>query len=185
MRKVTAFLIVSVIFLSSIFTIYKLIFIDKSKVYYEKTDESYIVYYVGKDGNTKFEQKLPAQPNIINHSKDMIEVRISSGNPANYSFFIDLKTERISQEFELILAVKSSSPFLVAVPMVDSVYVYDIFNPTKEISAIKRDFSPSATVYTVIQKAEFVNNNKLYIRYFKGKDYEVVEERINIPENKH
>jgi hypothetical protein len=127
-----------------------------------------------------YKEDFPREPAIIKHPNNITEVCISLGSPCNYSTFIDTQSGRVSKKaFFLVLAVEPHR-YLVAETGDETVDIYDMFQGDKPLMKIKRDFSSSVCVFTVIEKARFIKGNKLYLKYMSGKDYHDKEEIIDL-----
>lgn len=130
--------------------------------------------------NNKFSiwSQVPA-PNIIWHSNDLAEIRISCGSPCFYSRFY-LSEGKVSEPIGFVVAVITGKNLAVRAGD-ETLEVIRIFEKnTKPIQTIKLDYAPSATIVTVLQEVKFVGGNMLFIRYLSGNDYVEKETSVSL-----
>lgn len=91
--------------------------------------------------------------------------------------FINLYDLQVSDVYWGVLAVNQEKEYVV-VPNEDSgsIEIYKIFDSKSPLLEIKRDFSPTATIITAVDKVTFTNESTIYISYLKGQDFAETEE---------
>lgn len=121
------------------------------------------------------------EPKITYIEKDLIEMLFSGGTNALTYQYYDVVNDRFSQYF--------SNPSLVHNHLIIYMYgvdtdiklvIQNIFDVKQFYKEIKRDFSPNAVASNVLIEAKFLEDNKLFIKYNKGKDFNVKSEIIEL-----
>jgi hypothetical protein len=72
----------------------------------EKANGNYIVYYINSKGKQIQAMELPKKPSINQHPNLLVEYGISTGSPGSYSWFINLKSDRVSKGFFEVMAIE-------------------------------------------------------------------------------
>lgn len=117
-------------------------------------------------------------PSIKSLNKNLTELFFSCGSPCNNTIFYD-SNRGLSLPFQYVVAVDSEKG-IVVVAEENSLAAYNIFDTKRTLLfSIKRDWSPTVTLYTAIIKVKFIGN-QLYIKYLEGKEYNLKKEVISI-----
>lgn len=136
------------------------------------------VFVYKKNGKKIIVADFPGTPNTSILSSDIVSLSVSCGSPCNYTTFINLKSGRISKPFFLVLAADTLKEIVC---YCDSSFllISSIFDTTVTPLQIKRQFSPAATPFTVVDSA-FFKKNYFVFRYLTGKDYRCIWDSIEV-----
>ena len=136
---------------------------DYYKKYRDKNNVYFVILY-GKDKKIVEKSDYPKEPFIRIIDSRYIGVGISTGNPANYTFFYDIQTEKISIAYENYLLCKNGK----IVYMDDGkLIISDIFDKKVFYKKIIRNFSAGLSVSNV----SFIKPNKIKFTYLEGDEY--------------
>ena len=146
---------------------------NKSKVYgdvisWEDNQELFIQN--GITGNKKLllKSSFKFEPEITWFGNDVVQVRVATGSPGNYSIFYDIKSDRVSEELCFVLAFDKNNN--LALLGEDKLLVKEVFNG-KIIHTLKiKDIYNSFVLAQVVDYAKFDDNDKLTIKYMTNKN---------------
>ena len=148
------------------------------KVIYN-ADKSYTIILYDKNKNVVHKETVFKEPYIGLEDENIIKIVNSVGSSANYTYFYDVASSKISPVYEnAILIQKDKIVFMKN----DVLIVSNIFNKSLFYKEIKRNFSPTAVPSSAIISAKFINSNKLQIDYYTGKNFTEKLETINLDE---
>jgi hypothetical protein len=150
----------------------------------KKVDHGWKVYVTNNQGISipVLEGDLfKTAPGVTEHDSGLVEITINCGSPCNYSYFVDLKTRRISAVFQFALAVEPTRKMVaVAKTKKEQFIIRKIFSPDDIVATVERDFAPTAALPTAIEKIEFRSKDTLKLVYLTGKSYEKTSETVYI-----
>lgn len=118
-----------------------------------------------------------SSPSIDILNKNLVRIYFSCGSPCNYTIFYD-GNNGVSKPFELAIALDVKRK-IVLLAKKNHLVAYKIFeNLKKPLFSIKRNWSPTATLFGDIIEAKFIDDG-LYIKYLEGKNFNEKEEVIH------
>lgn len=147
----------------------------------EEDDEEYVVSLYDKKGRKIEEIVFPKKPNIKELGKDLIEIEIVLGNPASYIFYFNKETLQISATF--FNSVQMEGKYVAYIDG-SRLIVQDIFSEGILYEEIVRDFSAAANPLMDIELIEKGNKEFIHFQYVGSKDYQIIEELLEIYPNK-
>ena len=147
----------------------------------EKDDDEYIVSLYDKKGRKVEEIVFPKKPNIKELGNDLIEIEIVLGNPVSYIFYFNQKTLQISSTF--FNSVQMEGKYVAYIDG-SRLIVQDIFSEGILHEEIVRDFSVAANPLMDVELIEKGNKEFIHFQYVGGKDYQIIEELLEIYPNK-
>lgn len=148
----------------------------------EKDDDEYIVSLYDKKGRKIEEIVFPKKPNIKELGNDLIEIEIVLlGNPVSYIFYFNQKTLQISSTF--FNSVQMEGKYVAYIDG-SRLIVQDIFSEGILHEEIVRDFSVAANPLMDVELIEKGNKEFIHFQYVGGKDYQIIEELLEIYPNK-
>jgi len=118
-----------------------------------------------------------SSPSVVALNKNLISLFFSCGSPCNYTMFYDAKNG-VSRSFEFVVVVDAKREIVVLAEN-NQLIAYKIFDNVKSsLFSIKRNWSPTATLFGDIIEAKFVDDG-LYVKYLEGRDFHEKEEIIH------
>ncbi|MEL4106284.1 hypothetical protein AAFA46_05510 [Oscillospiraceae bacterium WX1] len=149
---------------------------QKISDYYEvsKVENGYIVYLFDKNKNIVSMEELPREP-YISIIDNNIRITESLGSPLNYSYFYDVKTNKISPIYENVLLIGYGN---VVYMKNKQLIISNIYDASILYQEVKRNFSNTAVPSSAILSLNFVDSNKLEIDYLKGENFTETTEII-------
>ena len=147
----------------------------------EKDDDEYVVSLYDKKGRKIEEIVFPKKPNIKELGNDLIEIEIVLGNPVSYIFYFNQKTLQISSTF--FNSVQMEGKYVAYIDG-SRLIVQDIFSEGILYEEIVRDFSVAANPLMDVELIEKGNKEFIHFQYVGGKDYQIIEELLEIYPNK-
>ena len=147
----------------------------------EKDDDEYIVSLYDKKGRKIEEVVFPKMPNIKELGNDLIEIEIVLGNLVSYIFYFNQKTLQISATF--FNSVQMEGKYVAYIDG-SRLIVQDIFSEGILYEEIVRDFSVAANPLMDVELIEKGNKEFIHFQYVGGKDYQIIEELLEIYPNK-
>lgn len=175
-----AFVLISAFFSRDIFSnqTKKFYLPDKSGFIFGQCDNNLCdIFLKKKTTDTYLVLKNSPYPSIKSLNKNLIELFFSCGSPCNYTIFYS-SSKGISKSFEFVVAVDIKKD-VVVIAEENELVGYKIFNNTKTpLFRIKRNWAPTATLFTAILKAKFIHNS-LRIKYLEGKNFDTKVEVIH------
>ncbi|MBQ3110957.1 MAG: hypothetical protein IJC69_07440 [Clostridia bacterium] len=149
---------------------------DGYEILYDK-DGTYNITFTKDNGDILYNQSVDYRHEVTEVGENLYNVCYWSGTNARYDVFVDLKEERVSQEYFNLLCYDEDK---VVYCEDDAIVVDHMFGTEKIcITRIKRDFSDTFHLSSAIANAE-LNGDILSLRYLKGENFEEVSEEIDI-----
>lgn len=138
-----------------------------SYVFWKCKDDICNIFLKRKDTKDVLILKKTPFPTIKVLDDNLIELFFSCGSPCNYTIFLNIKND-ISKPFNFVVAVDAKRQIVVAATRTNQLVIYNIFDKQQRpIFTIEKNWSPTATLFSAIIEAKFVNND-LYIKYLNG-----------------
>jgi len=132
-----------------------------------------------KNGAKIFAGEYAKEPSYQLAASNLIQLTISCGSPCNYTSYINLTKGTQSKPFFMVLAIDTIHE-CVAFCDKSEIKISAIFDSTKSPILIKRNYSPSATMSTVVDSASFRNDGIFVFHYYTGKDFAGVWDSIEV-----
>lgn len=118
-----------------------------------------------------------SSPSITALNKNLVRLFFSCGAPCNYTIFND-SNKGVSRAFEFVVALDTMRE-IVVIAENNRLVGYKIFdNFKKPLFSIKRNWSPTATLFSNIIEAKFIDHG-LYVKYLEGDDFNEKEETFH------
>lgn len=154
----------------------------RSTVYYCPENYIYAYQIFDKDGNILDEETNITGSVFVEELADgIVHVIISAGTYARNELFYDTEKGIKSEVFNNVtLVYKRKVVYMDLHGQKNCLVVQDIFDEDLYYQEFYRDFSPSAVPSSVLQSANFVEDNLLEVVYLEGEDYVEKKERIEI-----
>lgn len=183
-RRVSAgilFVLMSIFFSCKVFSDKKHVFNlpDKSGYIFWKCESDLCTIYLKKKvANKVILLEKISSPSVAALSKHLVKLFFSCGSPCNYTMFYN-SNMGLSKAFEFAVAVDAKRAVVVLAEN-NELVAYKIFDNTKKsLFSVKRDWSPTVTLFSDIIEAKFVDD-ALYVKYLEGKNYNEKIEIIHI-----
>ena len=175
-RKLLYLILVNIFFSGNLLAaINKFYLNDKSGFIFWKCKNNQCNIFLKKEHSEEIILKNTPPPSI--HAiNNLITFFLVADIPCNYTFFYN-SNKGISKSFEFVIAVNIENE-IVVVAENNLIVGYKIFNSKKPVFCIKRDWSPTSSLFSAIIKAKFIGKN-LYLKYLKGKNYSETIEVIH------
>lgn len=174
------FILTGVFFSCNVFSIQKNIFYlpnNMGQIFWECEHDLCNTYLKARTERMVIISKKSSSPSIDALNENLVKLFFSCGSPCNHTIFYDAKIG-VSRSFEFVVAVDSKRE-IVVITENNHLIAYKIFGNAKEpLFSVKKDWSPTATLFSNIIEAKFVNDG-FYIKYLEGKDFHEKEEIIN------
>lgn len=138
-----------------------------------RTDDFELTIY-SNSGEIIVNRIFKLEPIVSNINDNIYRCVISTGSNSSYTFFVNTKDEKISEDyFNLLFYNKTDIVFLEN----DTIYVTDMFDKENVKLEITRNFLQTAVPQSAIISAK-IEKGFLCIEYFKNENYETICERI-------
>lgn len=131
-----------------------------------------------------FPIELIIEPWVKEVSEGILEIGISVGSPARYTFYFRKEDAKISDTFFNARVV--GEKYIAHRPLVgehwnnDPLILTDIFEEGILYQEIYRDFSVTADLMSAIYNIELIDEEHIMLEYCTGEDYSVVNEVVEI-----
>jgi hypothetical protein len=132
-----------------------------------------------KNGTRIFAGEYPKEPFCQLATSNLLQLTISCGSPCNYTSYINLTKGIQSKSYFMVLAIDTLHEW-VAFCDTSDIKISSIFDSIGTPISIKRNYSPSATMSTVVDSASFTNTMKFVFHYYTGKDFAGVWDSVEV-----
>ena len=132
-----------------------------------------------KNGTKIFTGEYPKEPFCRLIASHLLQLTISCGSPCNYTSYINLTSGLQSKSFFIVLAVDTLHE-RVAFCDTGDIKISSLFDSTQSPISIKRNYSPSAVMSTVVDSAFFKENGVFVFQYHTGQDFIGVWDSIEV-----
>ena len=131
---------------------------------------------------TLFYGQLPIEPDVCQVGENLLEVSMSTGNPARYVFYIDKEYATTSDiYFNPILVGDEYVAYMQDGKLIFSdIFYTDVENTEQLYLTIIRDFTQTADPISAIISIEMPDSENIELTYYTGEDYTEVTEIIPI-----
>lgn len=155
--------------------------ISNTYVVYEKEDYYYEVIIKQYDGKVIISEEYHClEPIVQEIDKDMLTVTVGRGDYW-VTRFINVRDGVVSEGFGNMVAYSHDKVVYPAYKDGDmKIIVQDIFDENKYYYEIIRDYAPVAVGKYMIIDAKFLDDTTLYLKYYRGEEWEEVEEIIDL-----
>lgn len=149
----------------------------------QETSDGYELILYDRENQEVFSMIYPKEPWVMGVSEGVLEIGISVGSPARYTFYFRKEDGRISNTF--FNAKVFGEKYIAHRPLNDEqgnppLILTDIFEEGILHQEIYRDFSVMADPMSVIYSIELTDENHIMLEYCEGEDYTVVNEVVEI-----
>ena len=153
----------------------------------QETSDGYELILYDREKKKVFSMVYPKEPWFEEVSEDVLEIGISVGSPARYTFYFRKEDGKISDTF--FNAKVFGGKYIAHRPLSgnqcnDPLILTDIFEEGILYQEIYRDFSITADPMSVIYSIELTDENHIMLEYCAGEDYTVVNEVMEIENTK-
>lgn len=156
---------------------------DISDTYLIKEKENYNYEVIIKQYNGKViisEEYHDLYPIVDVVEKDVLTLTLGSGDWW-VTRFINVKDGSVSEEFGNIITYNADKVVYPAYEDgVMKIIVQDIFGKEQYYLEVIREYAPVAVGRYMIVDAEFLDDDALYLQYYRGEEWEEVCEVINL-----
>lgn len=142
--------------------------------------EGYEVILYDKSNRKVFSEIYPREPWIRNVTDNILEIGISVGSPARYTFYFDKSDSAISRTYFNPILIDGR--YIAYMETNEELIITDIFNKGLVDERIKRDFSVTADPVSAIINIEMFNDESIILDYLQGPAYVEKSEIIKIAE---
>ena len=153
----------------------------------QETPEGYELSLYDVERREIFSEVYPKEPWIKEISEGILEIGISVGSPARYTFYFRKEDGRISDTFfnakvfgERYIAYRQRIGYQWDEPLI----LTDIFEEGFLYQEIHRDFSETADPMSAIYSIELADEDHVIVEYCEGEDYTVVNEEVELENTK-
>lgn len=157
--------------------------VDNSQFLLQETQDGYELTLYDTETQEVFSMIYPKEPWIEEVSEGILEIGISVGSPARYTFYFRKEDGKISDTF--FNAKLFGGQYIAHRPWSDDQWdqpliLTDIFGEGILYQEIYRDFSETADLMSAISSIELVDEDYIILEYFEGEEYTVVREVVEI-----
>lgn len=117
------------------------------------------------------------EPGVSELDDNIIEVVISTGNPASYIYYFDKKNIKLSKMFFNPILIENK---YIAYMEEGALIITDLFQEGLLYKKIVRNFTKTANPSSAIIDIEIQDEENFMINYYKGEDYKEEMEVIPI-----
>lgn len=171
---------IAVVIMVIVLLLFLIIKISSGKVTYsvDMRDNTYIVSIYSGEGNKIYENTYRIEPIISIIGKDTVVITSGRGDLWN-TRFVDGKTGRVSDIYENVSAYNEE---IVVYAIYEEgkikIIIRDIYDKDKLYKEVNDSFPNVAVGSYVIEDAQIVNDQLVYLKYYVGDDGEEKEEYI-------
>lgn len=150
----------------------------------QETPDGYEVILYDRAGREIYSEWYPKEPWVKEVSEGVLEIGISTGSPARYTFYFRKEDGKISDTF--FNAIVVGEKYIAHRPLIgDKWYnapliLTDIFEEGILYQEIYRDFSVTADLMSAIYSIELIDEDHIMLEYCTGEGYSVVDEVVEI-----
>ena len=160
--------------------------INDQMLYYERKNGYQLTLY-DKEHNEILSEQYPESLWIDGVSEDVLEIGISVGNPANYTYYFNQETAEISDTFFNAILVGDKYIAYMEDDAVNkeerTLILSDIFKEGILHQEITRDFSKTADPMSAIISIEMIDSENIRLEYYKGETYTIESEIVEVVYN--
>ncbi|MBD5506163.1 MAG: hypothetical protein HDR09_21045 [Lachnospiraceae bacterium] len=148
-----------------------------------ETADGYELILYDREKREVFSEVYPVEPWVKEVSDGILEIGISTGSPARYTFYFRKADGKISDTF--YNAKVFGGRYIAHRPVVgdrwdEPLILTDIFEEGILYQEIYRDFSVTADLMSAIYSIELTDEEHIMLDYCVGEDYTVVSEVVEI-----
>ena len=154
----------------------------------QETPDGYEVILYDREGREIYSEWYPKEPWGEEVAEGILEIGISVGSPARYTFYFRKEDGKISDTFFNAKVV--GDRYIAHRPLIgDKWYnapliLTDIFEEDILYQEIYRDFSMTADLMSAIYSIGLIDEEHIMLEYCTGEDYTVVDEVVEIEKTK-
>lgn len=145
------------------------------QVIFEQTSKGHRLTLYDKEHGEILSESYPKDTWIAGVSEDVLEIVISVGSPARYTFYFNRETAEISDTF---FNAKLFGDKYIAYMEDRTLILSDIFKEGILYQEITRDFSETADPMSAIISVEMIDSENIRLEYYRGEEFAVEEEII-------
>lgn len=149
----------------------------------QKTLDGYEITLYDKKGERVYSEVFPKKPWVEEVSEGILEIGVSVGSPARYTFYFRKEDGAISDTYfnaklfgEQYIAHRPLRNYLSGAPLI----LTDIFEEGILYQEIYRDFSETADLMSAIWNVELEDETHVRLEYCEGETYTGVDEVVEI-----
>ncbi|MBD5402241.1 hypothetical protein HDR58_05520 [bacterium] len=148
-----------------------------------ETADGYELILYDREKREVFSEVYPVEPWVKEVSEGILEIGISTGSPARYTFYFRKEDAKISDTF--YNARLFGGRYIAHRPLVgdqwdEPLILTDIFEEGILYQEIYRDFSVTADLMSPIYSIELTDEEHIMLEYCMGEDYTVISEVVEI-----
>ena len=151
---------------------------------YKEDKDGYQLTLYDKEHNEILSEHYPKSMWIDGVSEDVLEIGISAGNLANYTYYFNQETAEISDTFFNAILVGDKYIAYMEDDAVNkeerTLILSDIFKEGILHQEITRDFSKTADPMSAIISIEMIDSENIRLEYYKGETFTIESEIIGI-----
>ncbi|MBD5456892.1 MAG: hypothetical protein HDR23_10615 [Lachnospiraceae bacterium] len=153
----------------------------------QETSDGYELILYDREEQEVYSIVYPKEPWVEEMAEGVLEIGISTGSPARYTFYFRKEDSKISDTF--FNAKLFGGKYIAHRPFIgdqqnDPLILTDIFEEGILYQEIHRDFSASADLMSVIYSIELVDEDHVMLKYCAGEDYTILNEVVEIENTK-
>ncbi|MDE6748071.1 MAG: hypothetical protein K2K21_03270 [Lachnospiraceae bacterium] len=154
----------------------------------QETPDGYEVILYDREGREIYSEWYPKEPWVKEVAEGILEIGISVGSPARYTFYFRKEDGKISDTFFNARVV--GEKYIAHRPLVGDhwynapLILTDIFEEGILYQEIYKDFSVTADLMSAIYSIELIDEDHIMLEYCTGEDYSVVNEVVEIENTK-
>lgn len=149
----------------------------------QKILDGYELTLYDGEGQKIYSMLYPREPWVKEVSEGVLEIGISTGSPARYTFYFRKEDGKISDTFfnaklfgEQYIAHRPVDDYQGDEPLI----LTDVFGEGILYQEIYRDFSKTADPMSVISGIELVDETHIRLEYCEGEEYTVINEIVEM-----
>ncbi|MDE7339651.1 MAG: hypothetical protein K2N80_03695 [Lachnospiraceae bacterium] len=150
----------------------------------ERMKDGYQLTLYDKEHNAVLSESYPDSLWIDGVSEDVLEIGISVGSPASYTYYFNKETAEISETFYNAILVGDKYIAYMEDDTGDAedrtLILLDIFQEGILYQEITRDFSNMAEPMSAIISVEMTDSGNIQLRYYKGETFTIESEIIRV-----
>ena len=143
-----------------------------------EVEGEYEVTLYDKSGNKIDSWIYPKEPWVKEVNENILEIGISVGTPARYTFYFDKESCQISDTY--FNPILFGNKYIAYMENCEELILTDIFNEGILYKKIVRDFTQSANPIDAVTIIEMMDDEKILLEYFEGDDFAERKEIISL-----
>ncbi len=147
------------------------------QVFCERIMGGYHLTLYDKEHSEVLSEDYPDSLWIDGVSEDVLEIGISVGSPANFTYYFNKETAEISETFFNAILVGDK---YIAYMEDRTLILLDIFKEGILYQEITRDFSKTADPMSAIISVDMIDSENIQLRYYKGKTFAIESEIFRV-----